>query len=181
MNLTFYTPVEKKRKKRRLFLQAIVQLALGLLVLIIPFFTSIHVEVFIGGILLVHGALTAWNAVSGFRYGDSPWCQSLVAAISLASGMVFLFHPIAGIIIMSFFLAAYFFISGSMRIIDGFRIRSLKCWYLMLFSGAVSITLAVILWSGAKATRNALETMFAINMLSLGLCFLVISLQKKGD
>jgi len=169
--------LEEKKKliRRRLYRHGSVQVALGLLSLAFSLFAVIQVEVFVGSILLMNGVSTAWYVFYAFREGDSPWQGTLMAVVALAAGLVFLFHPISNVIIMSFFLSTYFLVGGLMRVTEGLRIRTIRGWYWILISGLISIIFSLALFGGVSAARPMLKIMFAVNMISWGCGFIAVA------
>ena len=80
------------KSKRRFYIVGAIMLALGFVSLSMP--------------LLAVGLGSAFGAFSAMRSGDSPWQQAFMAVISVAAGVVFLTHPLAGVMTLSMLLSA---------------------------------------------------------------------------
>ena len=96
------------KSKRRFYVVGAIMLALGFVSLSMPLLASFAVETMIGCLLLAVGLGSAFGAFSAMRSGDSPWQQAFMAVISVAAGVVFLTHPLAGVMTLSMLLSAYF-------------------------------------------------------------------------
>ena len=89
------------KSKRRFYVVGAIMLALGFVSLSMPLLASFAVETMIGCLLLAVGLGSAFGAFSAMRSGDSPWQQAFMAVISVAAGVVFLTHPLAGVMTLT--------------------------------------------------------------------------------
>lgn len=168
-----FTEKETKGIKGRYFRVGATYLVIGLLLLATPFISFISDESLIGAVFLAVGISIGWNAFTGFRDGDKPWQQTLMSVISLSSGLVFLFHPLSGVIVLSFFLATYLFVGGIMMIVEFFRIRTIVGAFWILLAGVVHVMSALILWRDFRVGPAVLGVMFGITLTLKGTAFIL--------
>lgn len=169
------TVQELKKLRRRFYALGFVQLVVGVLALLKPLAASLAIETFVGALFLVVGFFQGWNAFVGFREGEKPWQQTFVAAITFIAGLTFLFHPFAGVITLSIFLAAYFMVDGVMKVMEFFRVRSLKGAFWVLLSGVLGIILAIMMWSNYLRGAAILGIVFGVNFTFAGIAFILLA------
>lgn len=174
------TPENKELMRRRYYRLGACQLAAGMVALFAPLVTAFSREAFIGVIFLIAAIPAGFNAFIGFRDGDKPWQQTLVALISLTAGLVFLFHPLAGIITLSLFMATYFFVGGAMKVMEFWRLRGVKGALWVLLAGIFEIGLALILWGDFSRGTALLGIMFGFQLITAGAAFVLLS-KKCGE
>lgn len=166
---------EIKLLKQRYFWHGVTQLAAGIFSVIISLLLTFAVERFIGIVFLFSAILSGWNSFQGFREGDKPWQQTFMALIALAAGLVFLFHPLAGIITLDIFLASYFFVDGIMKVIEFWRIRYLRGSFWVLLSGLLEVVLSMILWSNFLHDISVLGITVSVKLIFTGMAFIIVA------
>lgn len=168
-------PEDMKNIKRRFYWLGALQIAVGLLALTMPLLASLAIETMVGAMFLVIGIFQGWNAFLGFRGGENPWQQTVTAVISLMAGLVFLFHPLAGIITLSIFMAAFFMIDGVMKVLEYVRVRQMKGSFWIFISGLLGIVLAVLMWSNHLRGATIMGLVFGLNFTFSGIAFFLLA------
>ena len=82
------------------------------------------------------------------------WCNSFGAGVlaflggvlALAAGGFMIAQPGIALATMTLFLAFYFLIEGIERLVLGFQMKPVQGWGWSVFSGALSLVLAVVIW-----------------------------------
>lgn len=151
----------------------------GSLSFVVSQIVSIPVRQSVGAVLLILGALICCNTFVGFRDGDRPWQQTLMAMSTLIAGLVFLFHPLSEIIMMSFFISTYFFVDGTMKLLDFIRLRAIKGSFWVLLPGALAIISALISWGDFYSGAPMVRLMFTVYLIISGICNIMFS--KTGE
>ena len=105
-----------KISPRTLLILGIVFVVLGFLAIILPVVASFVVTSFVGWLLVIGGVLYGYHAF-GIRDGWNIAATLLLALLTLASGIILLIFPIAGVITLTMFLAAYFVAAGILKAI----------------------------------------------------------------
>lgn len=174
------TPENKKLMRRRYYRLGACQFAAGTVALFAPLVTAFSREAFIGIIFLITAIPSGFNAFLGFCDGDKPWQQTLVALISLTAGLVFLFHPLAGIITLSLFMATYFFVGAAMKTMEFWRLRGVRGAPWVLLAGIIEMALALILWGNFGGGATMLGVMFGFQLITAGAAFVMLG-KKCGE
>jgi uncharacterized membrane protein HdeD (DUF308 family) len=169
-----------KISPRTLLILGIVFLVLGFLAIILPVVASFVVTSFVGWLLFIGGVLYGYHAF-GIRDGWNIAATLLLALLTLASGIILLIVPFAGVITLTMFLAAYFIAAGILKSIHALQHRGSPRWGWALVSGLISIALGAIIWSGFPDTALwALGVIIGIDLIFYGwaLIFLYSTLKR---
>ena len=162
------------KSKRRFYVVGAIMLALGFVSLSMPLLASFAVETMIGCLLLAVGLGSAFGAFSAMRSGDSPWQQAFMAVISVAAGVVFLTHPLAGVMTLSMLLSAYFLVDGVTKVVEYFRIREIGGSLWILLSGALGIILAFMMWNNVLTGASMIGIVLGIDLVFSGMSFILL-------
>ena len=149
-------------------------LALGFGSLAMPLLASLAVETLLGCMLLAVGSGSAFGAFSAVRSGDSPWQQAFMAVISVAAGIIFLTHPLAGVMTLSMLLAAYFLIDGVTKIAEYFRIREIGGSLWILLSGLLGVALAFMMWNNWLTGASMIGVVLGIDLVFSGVSLILL-------
>jgi uncharacterized membrane protein HdeD (DUF308 family) len=166
-----------KISPRTLLILGIVFAVLGFLAIILPVISSFVVTSFIGWLLVIGGVLYGYHAF-GMRGGWNIAATLLLALLSLASGIILLIFPLAGVITLTMFLAAYLIAAGILKTIYALQHRTTSGWGWALVSGLISIALGLLIASGLPGTALwALGVIFGVDLILYG--WALIFLQSK--
>ena len=149
-------------------------LVLGLVSLSMPLLASLAVETVIGCLLLAVGFGSAVGAFGAVRSGDSPWQQAFMAFISIAAGIVFLTHPLAGVMTLGMLLSAYFLIDGVTKVVEYFRIREIGGSLWILLSGALGVLLAFMMWNNWLTGASMIGIVLGIDLIFSGVSLILL-------
>ena len=149
-------------------------LALGFGSLAMPLLASLAVETLLGCMLLAVGFGSAFGAFSAVRSGDSPWQQAFMAVISVAAGIIFLTHPLAGVMTLSMLLAAYFLIDGVTKVVEYFRIREIGGSLWILLSGLLGVALAFMMWNNWLTGASMIGIVLGIDLIFSGVSLILL-------
>jgi len=134
-------------------------IVLGIVAISLPLVAALTIQVLIGVLLIVGSVFMAVYGIK-LQGAGRKMLGFAVAVLYLVFGIVFLGHPIAGILALTLFLAAFFLIEGGFKIVASIEHRGLPNWGWGLFSGIVSLILGIIIWTGWPAS-----TVWAIGLL----------------
>lgn len=174
------------KNKRRFYWVGGIMLLIGFISLSMPMLASIAVETMLGFFLLAVGLCNAFGAFTALRSGDSPWQQAFMAVISMAAGIIFLTHPLAGVITLSMLLAAYFLVDGITKIVEYFRIREIGGSLWILLSGALGVILAFMMWQNFITGASMIGIILGVNLIFSGMSLILLGrgcseFQKKCE
>jgi uncharacterized membrane protein HdeD (DUF308 family) len=162
--------------------QGIVMMALGVLAVIWPQFSTLAADIYIGWMLLLSGVM---GLVTMFFAPDVPaflW-SLLTAALSLLCGVLLLWHPVEGAVSLTLVLIAFFIAEGIFQIVGAVRYRDSlpESWGWMLMSGVADLILAGLIISGWPGSASwALGLVVGVNLVTSGLAITMAALGGRG-
>jgi uncharacterized membrane protein HdeD (DUF308 family) len=142
------------RRHRWLFLvEGVVFLLLGLAAIVFPHVASVAVALFVGWLFLIGGGV---QLVTTFASRDAPvfgW-RLAAALLAIVLGALLLWNPAAGVLTLTAVLTGYLLAVGVLRALAALGNRDMPHWGALLFSGLVSIALAVLILLGLPLTAT---------------------------
>jgi len=162
-------------------------LALGLLMLVLGAiglgmtFSLTIASVMFFGVLLLMGS--GFQLVDAFK--SKGWksvvLNVLMALAYLAAGLVMISDPLGSSMWLTLMIAAMLLGVGAMRIVMAFQMRGHKGWGWLVFSGALSILLGVMVFAQWPVSGLWVIGMFvAIEMISQGVSCITIAFAAKA-
>jgi uncharacterized membrane protein HdeD (DUF308 family) len=142
------TPAEAKEVRKgggaALFL-GVLLIILGLFVMGVPHIAGLAKVIVVGAFLAVGGMFEIVGAFTGSE-GRSKLLSMLGGILSLVCGAMLLARPMLGLYVITIVLIAYFLVDGLSRIVFSLQLQPEQGWGLLLFSGIVTVVLAVMIW-----------------------------------
>jgi len=165
----------------KLFLaQGIVMMVLGFLAVAVPNIATLAVEIFVGWLFLIAGVFRAVSVWHSRQMPGFAW-SLLTAVLAVVLGLILIVRPLAGVLTLTMVLVAFFVVEGIASIIGAIEHRQhLRSWGWVLFSGAVDLVLAYLIWQGWPSSAAwAIGLLVGINMLFLGLSLVMTALAAR--
>ena len=169
-----FSKEDLKKNKRRFYFIGGLMLLLGLSSLSMPLIASFAVETIVGMLLIAVAFSQGWSAFSGFSDGGIPWQETIMAVAAMASGFIFLVHPMAGVMTLSIILAAYFMADGATKVIEYFRVREIEGSIWILVSGFLGIILSVMMWKNLFTGAAMIGIILGINLVFSGMSLILL-------
>lgn len=163
-----------KKSKKRLYMTGSIMLAIGIISLLMPMLASFAVETLTGMLLLSVGLCSAYAAYSAFKIKDNPWQEIFMSVISFAAGFIFIAHPLAGIMTLSFLLSIWFLLDGIVKVYEYFRMRSIGGSLWVLVSGILGVILAFMMWNNIFTGAAMVGVILGINLTFGGLSLIML-------
>ena len=162
----------------RLFLtQGVITTILGVLAVIWPQISTVAVDVYIGVLFFIAGAVGL--ALMFFAPTTAAFLWSLLtAALSLLVGILLLWHPVAGAVSLTLVLIAFFVVEGIFQIVASFRFRDIfpESWGWMLASGIADLALAALIIAGWPGTASwAIGLIVGVNLITSGVATIMVA------
>ena len=107
-----------------LVIEGIVGIGAAIVTVLWPGITAIALVYVIAAWALVTGALEIAAAVRLRQYIAGEWLLALSGILSIMLGILMMFAPVAGAIVIALWVGAYALVSGVVLIALGFRLRS---------------------------------------------------------
>jgi len=155
-----------KASRGWLLVLGIAYVILGWVAIGYPMAATVAIEILLGYILLVGGAV---SVVGSFFSGN--WKSFILILLSgilyIVVGFFLVTNLKEGIITLTLLLAAFLLVEGFFKIIQSFQMKGSANWVWILISGIASVILAVMIW-GEFPQSSA----FVIGLL-VGIYFLI--------
>ena len=152
---------------------------LGTIAIIVPHIFTLAIALFLGWLLLIAGIIQTIRALSMINMpGFNLWF--FIGLLQTVVGYLLVTEPSEGAMTLTMLLTVFFAMEGIAKISLAFMMRPLARWNWVMFSGATSLLLAIIILMGWPGTALwALGLLVGINMIFLGWTLLNISLHHK--
>ena len=134
-------------------------IVLGAVAVLAPVFAGSAVVIIIGIVLLVSGVGQFIHGVKAESWG-AKMMPLVLGVITGLCGILVIGHPLLGLEFLTLLLAVFFVVEGFWKIVSSFSYRSAPGWIWVLFSGAVSLLLGLLIWS-----QWPLSGMWAVGLL----------------
>jgi len=161
--------------------QGVIMTILGVLAILWPQLSTVAVDVYVGWLFLLSGAVglvTMFFAPSASAF----FWSLLTAALSLFVGILLLWHPVEGAISLTLVLVAFFIAEGIFQIVASISYREAfpDSWGWMLGSGIADLILAGLIISGWPGTASwALGLVVGVNLISSGIAIIVVAVTGR--
>lgn len=136
---------EAKKNSGFLIFLGVMTIIFGVLAVGAPLMTGIAVAVMVGCLLLFMGIARIVHALKSGQWGTGIW-GTVIGLLAVVAGLMTIFRPMVGLMSLTLFLAAYFFVDGVCEIIAAFKIKPDQGWGWLLFNGIVAVLLGVMIW-----------------------------------
>lgn len=171
------------QKNWKLFLaEGIIFVLLGIFAIALPAVFTLTIELLIGWLLIFAGIALAVRTFQ--THPIQGYYPSLfLGIIYFITGILLLMYPLKGILTLTVLLGIFFLVDGIGKIMAGFQWRLFRNWGWMVFSGVLSILMALIIWLGLPGTAAwVIGLLFGINMLFFGWSLIALALTfRKGS
>ena len=161
--------------------QGIIMTVLGVLAVIWPQLSTVAVDVYVGWLFLLSGAvglITLFFAPSASAF----FWSLFTAALSLFVGILLLWHPVEGVISLTLVLIAFFIAEGVFQIVASISYRDAfpDSWGWMLASGIADLILASLIVSGWPGTASwSLGLIVGVNLISSGVAITMVAIAGR--
>lgn len=167
-----------QQHKSLFIVEGILFILLGILAIALPGLMTLGLELLIGWLFIIGGIVQGYRTFK-IRHVPGFYTSVISALLSIGIGIILLMYPLTGMVTLTILLIAYFLIDGVVRIATAFQLRSTQGWGWLALSGAFSLALGVILWSGWPETIVwGLGLLVGINMLFFGCSLLTLALSS---
>ncbi|MEZ4300431.1 MAG: HdeD family acid-resistance protein [Polyangiaceae bacterium] len=140
-----WLPAEEIRRNRGWFFAlGIGLMVLGVLAIALPFAATLATTMVLGWLLILGGIFELIHGIQNRHWPGATW--TIVEAILFAiAGVLLILFPITGTLTLTLILAAFFTISGFVKIVRALLHRSMPRWGWLLFDGLVTLALGALI------------------------------------
>ena len=148
-----------------------VVLIAGIFALLSPLVAGAFVTIIVGATMLVAGVTRVVDAFQGGGF----W-TGLFGAIYCIAGFMIVVDPLPGLLALTMLLTIYFMAVGVSEIISAFMMRPVQGWGFLLFSGIISVLLAIMIWNQWPLSGTwAVGTLVGIQLMFSGITMITMS------
>ena len=158
-----------------------VVMLLGITAVILPYVSTLAVEILLGWLFFIAGVVRLFALISTQRMPGRYW--ALAAAVASAGlGLVLVYQPLVGVITLTMVLIALFIVEGAAAIFAAMDTRHhVDNWGWSLFHGVVSLVLAGLIWAGWPASAAwAIGLLAGCNMFFSGLVLVMLAIRARN-
>jgi uncharacterized membrane protein HdeD (DUF308 family) len=158
---------------------SILLILAGLVALLVPGIGGLAVTLIFGWLMIISGITHFIFAFKSHATGHVIW-ELLLGAVYLFTGVYLIVHPLAGLLTLTLFLAAYLLFEGIFEIIQFFQIRPRHGAGWLLFDAIVTLILAFMIWRAWPASSVwIIGTLVGISMVFSGVSRLMLAFAAK--
>lgn len=160
---------------------AVIAIAGGVFALLNPFAASLAATVIAAWMFLIFGVLLL---ITGIRVpGVGPKILTLLfAALLIYLGVTILGHPLKGLITLTVTVGILFLAGGISKLVLAFSLKDRRFFWAILLSGAVSIVLAMMIFTNfPQSAAVVLGLLLGVELLSDGVWALAMALSRDGQ
>jgi uncharacterized membrane protein HdeD (DUF308 family) len=161
--------------------EGIMLVALGMLAVVLPPIATLAVTILLGWLFLISGVMGLFTTFM-MRHAPGFWWSLISGLLAAVVGVLLLAQPVSGAFTLTIVLVAFFIIEGVASImfaLDHKRELSGK-WGWMLFSGAIDLVLALMIFAGLPSTAAwAVGLLVGINMVFGGSALIAMALHAR--
>lgn len=158
-----------------LALFGLIALIGGIMALIDPFAASLAATVLAGWVFVAMGVLQIIQSFQVRGWAGFAW-YLLLGLLALLVGLSLVFNPLEGMISITIVIGILFLVTGVVKTMYAFSLRPMAGWGWVLFSGLVSVVLAIMIFAGFPATAASVPgILLGIELVSNGLLFLFVA------
>ncbi|GAA4423903.1 HdeD family acid-resistance protein [Bremerella cremea] len=158
-----------------LYIMGILTVLMGMISVSSPLIAGTAVVYIVGAVMLIAGIaqIASGMQAEGLSHKLMPLVLGIVTVLG---GISALLHPILGLTILTFFLAAYFLAEGVWKIIAAFSYRPATGWLAMLLSGVITWVLgAMILTQWPYSGLWAIGVLVGVNLIFTGFALISVA------
>lgn len=157
----------------------ILSLVAGIVALINPLAATLTAEQVAGWGFLFIGLLQVISAFRSEGFGGKVWA-GLLGAVGVVLGIMLLGNPLHGVVTLTIVVATLFLGLGIAKILASMALRATPFFWPVLLSGALSVILAIMIFSNFPASVVAtLGILLAIELISNGVATIALALSRR--
>lgn len=152
----------------------------GIFALANPLAATLTAEQVAGWGFLIIGILQIFAVFRQVSWGGRIWVL-LVGLLMVLLGINLLAKPLAGVMALTLTVAAMFLVEGIFKVVLSFSLRQTPAFWMVLLSGALSVILAVMIFSNFPASAaSILGILLAVELISNGITIIAISSVREA-
>jgi len=157
----------------------IVTAALGVLLIVYPFFAATVTTIFIGCILLIAGVVDIAHALRAQKAGTF-FLRLLLGVVYGLGGLLLLFNPHWGVAVLTVVLGVMLLFEAGAATALAFEVKPLSGWGWLLFNAVITAILGFLILAHWPASALwAIGTLVGVAILVLGITRIALSARLR--
>ena len=162
-------------------LRGVAAVAFGLVTMIAPGLSLIALVLAFGAYALVDGAFTLITALRGRGANEPLWLLALRGIAGIGAGAITLLMPGISALVLLYVIAAWALVTGVLEVVTAIRLRKIiQGEWLLILSGALSVTLGIVLALSPGPGALALVLWIGAYALVYGALLVTLSLRLRA-
>jgi uncharacterized membrane protein HdeD (DUF308 family) len=158
-----------KRSWWVLALMGAVSVLFGILALVWPGLTLLWLVALFAAYAIISGGFAIIGAIRNRRVDDDWWLMLLLGIVSLAAGIIAVFHPDLTALVLVLLMGANAIVTGILEIVMAVRLRkAIRGEWLLGLAGVVSIAFGVLVFLFPGAGALALVWLVSLYAIMTG-------------
>jgi uncharacterized membrane protein HdeD (DUF308 family) len=159
----------------------VLSIIAGFIAILNPFPASLVAVKLAGWAFLIIGALQMIEAFRATGWGGRLWALA-IGVVALIAGINLLGEPLAGLFSLTVVLAVLIIVSGLVKLIAAWQIKTSQYRLAVLVSGIVSLLLGFIIISNFPvAAVTSLGILLGVELISNGVSAIALGWARKTD
>lgn len=166
---------------RLLLAEGIILVLLGIAAILLPPIAGLAITIFVGWLFLIGGGVGVVATLSARQAPGFGW-SLLSAIVALLAGGVLLWHPLQGLLTLTYVLIAYFVVDGVVMIAYAIAHRRELSgrWEWLMLNGVIDLVLAALILTGLPGSFAwALGLLVGIDLVFGGCSLIAMALAAR--
>ena len=138
---------ELQKHRGSLLAAGVISLILGTIAILAPLAATVAVVWVIGAVILVQGIIQLVHCFKSAQWSAFAW-NLLWAVVYVIAGGLILARPLLGAVTLTLLLAAFFIVSGVVKLGLAMKLKPAPRWGWVFFSGIMGLVLGLIIFAG---------------------------------
>lgn len=157
----------------------VLMVIVGIAAVAFPFAATLASTLFIGSILIIHGAVSVGYALQS-RPRRGLILKLLVGILSIGTGILLLINPFEGALALTLVLGIFLLVEGIIETALAGRLRPSSGWGWVLFDGILTIILGLLISLQWPSTALwALGLLVGLSIISSGVTRIMVALHAR--
>ena len=159
----------------------IVSIIGGIMALLNPFAATLAATVIAGWVFIIVGIMQIIGTFTDKEATGKIW-MILLGALAIWVGYAILNNPLAGVVALTTVVAISFLVAGLFKLVLAFSLEDRRFFWLILISGAVSVILAVMIFSNFPQSAGVvLGVLLGVDLISNGATMLAVAMSSRSE
>ena len=136
--------------------------------------------IFVGAAMLVDGVAMLFSGFGPQPTGQSRWPLLVIGVLGILAGLIVLFYPAEGGVVLTYVIAAWAIVVGILEVISAIRLREEidNEWWLIL-TGILAVIFGILVFTNVLAGIITIAWVFGIFAIVIGVMSIVLAFRVR--